>query len=82
MNGTGSVRARLALILCALVATACANQTTSYRTERFGPNGPAVISVDAYQRHTVMVPESEAGRANQWRVCSAINLLRESIFRT
>ncbi len=38
--------------------------------QRFGPNRPMVVTVDANLRHTIMIPETEEGRANGWRTCS------------
>ena len=58
------------LAAISLLAVGCANQTTSYGMQRFGPNRPMVVTVDANLRHTIMIPESEEGRANGWRTCS------------
>lgn len=60
----------LGLAAFGLLAIGCANQNTSYRVQRIGPNGPRVITQDAKTRNLVIVPESESGRANQWRVCA------------
>lgn len=75
------VRQRLTLTssLAALCLVAgCANSLTSYRTERFGRDGPAVITQDAKTRNLVMVPErtrpggpvGQQAEDNQWRVCA------------
>ena len=65
-------RPRLALTsslaVIGLLASGCANQVTAYRTQRIGPDGPMVITTDAYQRHLVMTPDAE--RAGMWRTCA------------
>ena len=72
-------RPLLGLAVVGLMTAACANQTTSYRTERIGQNGPAVITQDAKTRNLVMVPEmtevigqggTTTARTNQWRICA------------
>lgn len=58
------------LTVIGLLASGCANQTTSYRTQRVGGDGPMIVTVDAQLRHLIMAPETGSGRANQWRTCS------------
>jgi hypothetical protein len=56
------------LAVIGLLTAGCANQVTAYRTQRIGPNGPMVITTDAYQRHLVMTPDAD--RAGMWRTCA------------
>jgi hypothetical protein len=49
----------------------CANWNSIHRTSRLATtDGATIITVDAKQRHLLLMPETEANARTKWRVCA------------
>lgn len=68
------MRMRTAIVfttLGAFVLTGCANWNSIHRTSRPATaDGATIITVDAKQRHLLLMPETEANAKTKWRVCA------------
>jgi hypothetical protein len=57
--------------LGAIALCGCANWNSIHRTSRLATSdGATIITVDAKQRHLLLMPETDAAAKTKWRVCA------------